>query len=100
MKADSQTMVRDIALEYPQAARVFESLGIDYCCGGKRPLDEACRLANVAVDMVLEVLQRPVAPEEVLDDRWNSAGLQGLADHIRETHHAFVRPESPPLTDP
>ena len=99
MKVDSQTTVRDIALKYPQAARMFESFGIDYCCGGKRPLEDACRQAHVAVDTVLEVLRRPVAAEEVRDDRWNSASLEELADHIIGVHHAFVRRESPRLTE-
>jgi regulator of cell morphogenesis and NO signaling len=99
MNLAPQTTVRDIVLENPQAALVFESFGIDYCCGGKRPLDEACRQANVALDMVLEVLRRLRPVEEVLDDRWNSASLEKLADHIVETHHAFVRRESPRLTD-
>jgi regulator of cell morphogenesis and NO signaling len=99
MKLASQTTVRDIVLENPQAARVFESFGIDDCCGGKRPLDEACRQANVALDMVLEVLRRSRPVEEVLHDCWNSVSLEKLADHIVETHHAFVRRESPRLTD-
>jgi regulator of cell morphogenesis and NO signaling len=99
MNLASETTVRDIALENPQAARVFEFFGIDYCCGGRRPLDEACRQANVSVDTVLEVLRRPAPVEEGLDDRWNSASLAKLADHIVETHHAYVRRESPRLTD-
>ncbi|MGH9602862.1 MAG: DUF542 domain-containing protein, partial [Terriglobales bacterium] len=28
--------IRDIAVENPGATRVFEKLGIDYCCGGQR----------------------------------------------------------------
>ncbi|HJN90808.1 MAG TPA: DUF542 domain-containing protein, partial [Verrucomicrobiota bacterium] len=27
----------------PALARVFEDAGIDYCCGGKKTLNEACR---------------------------------------------------------
>jgi regulator of cell morphogenesis and NO signaling len=97
MKADSKTTVREITPDYPQAARVFESFGIDYCCGGKRPLEEACRQANVAVDTVLAALRRPLAAEEVLDGPWTSAALGDLADHIVLKHHAFVRQESPRL---
>jgi regulator of cell morphogenesis and NO signaling len=26
--------IRELALENPSATRIFESLGIDYCCGG------------------------------------------------------------------
>ncbi len=97
MKFDSQTTVREIAQEHPQAARIFESFGIDYCCGGKRPLAEACRQANVVVDRVMEELERP-SPAVELDDRWASAPLSELANHIVHKHHAFVRQESPRLT--
>jgi hypothetical protein len=41
MTATTQT-VRDIALEQPSSIRVFEQYGIDYCCGGRKPLAEAC----------------------------------------------------------
>ena len=34
--------VREIALEQPHSIRVFERFGIDYCCGGRKPLAEAC----------------------------------------------------------
>ena len=67
MKADLQTTVREIVLESPRAARVFEFFGIDYCCGGKRPLAEACRQANVAAEQVLAELQRPVPAGEIAD---------------------------------
>src|SRR5216684_2880592 len=36
MKRDLSQTVREIAIEHPTTVRVFESLGIDYCCGGKR----------------------------------------------------------------
>ena len=36
MKPDLNQTVREIAIEHPGTVRVFESLGIDYCCGGKR----------------------------------------------------------------
>ena len=36
--------------------RVFESLGIDYCCGGKRSLQDACQRAGVPVERALDLL--------------------------------------------
>jgi len=41
--------VRELALENPSSTRVFESLGIDYCCGGNPSLGEPCRNANLSV---------------------------------------------------
>jgi regulator of cell morphogenesis and NO signaling len=90
--------VRDIAIENPATVPIFESLGIDYCCGGDRPLREACGRANVAVDRALELLegaQKPVAAEEAV--RWKDAKLRDLAAHIVEQHHAYVRREAPRL---
>jgi regulator of cell morphogenesis and NO signaling len=51
MTATTQT-VREIALEQPSSIRVFEQFGIDYCCGGRKPLSEACTAGNLEVDAV------------------------------------------------
>ena len=32
----------ETVLRRPQAATTFERLGLDYCCGGRRTLTEAC----------------------------------------------------------
>jgi len=41
ISADSD--VADLVLAVPSRARVFEELGIDYCCGGRKSLAVACR---------------------------------------------------------
>jgi regulator of cell morphogenesis and NO signaling len=99
VKADLQTTIREIAFENPRATHVFESIGIDYCCGGKRTLAEACRQANVAAEQVLAELQRPLQAGEIADAQWNTASLTELVDHIINKHHTFVRQESPRLTE-
>lgn len=43
MNVAIEKSVRELALENPVATRVFEKLGIDYCCGGNKTLEEACR---------------------------------------------------------
>ena len=42
MTISAKTTVRELAVEVPGATRVFEKLGIDYCCGGGKALEEAC----------------------------------------------------------
>jgi regulator of cell morphogenesis and NO signaling len=94
MSVDLATTVRDIAVEYPQAARVFESFGIDYCCGGDQSLEDACRQANVNADALREALRRPVGAEDASSGNWVSASLEELTDHIVSRHHTFVRQET------
>ena len=98
MTLSADQVVRDIAIENPATVRVFESLGIDYCCGGKRPLREACERAKVPVERALELLagtSTPASPEDAA--RWKDAKLADLAAYIVEQHHAFVRREAPRL---
>lgn len=93
MPAISEQLVREIATANPAAARVFEDLGIDYCCGGNRSLSAACASANVAVETVLGLLETSQPPSETR--AWNHAPLSDLTRHIVEHHHGFVRLESP-----
>src|SRR6185369_16139693 len=52
----SEMTVREVAAQVPESTRLFETLKIDYCCGGNRPLTEACVSAGVEVDSVIEQL--------------------------------------------
>jgi regulator of cell morphogenesis and NO signaling len=83
--------VRELVLDNPAAARVFENLGIDYCCGGERSLAEACGEANVRVDEAIAALEKSVP---VPTDRdWSNVPLAELARYIIEKHHSFTRNE-------
>ena len=87
--------VRDVALELPQATRVFEKLKIDYCCGGDKPLGEACATAGVEVEnlerMLEEAGQAGLRENGVLD--FQKATLTELVDHILEKHHVYTKEE-------
>jgi regulator of cell morphogenesis and NO signaling len=98
MTATTQT-VREIALEQPGSIRVFERFGIDYCCGGRRPLSEACAARDIEVDAVIAALEAAAQmPAEAADD-WNAESLAHLCNHIVATHHAYVRRELPRLAE-
>jgi len=87
--------VRDVAMELPQSTRLFEKLRIDYCCGGHKPLAEACASAGVDVDSVIkalaEVTQSDSKDESALE--FQNLTPTKLITHIVETHHVFTRSE-------
>ena len=85
MVTESQT-VADIAVNVPGASRVFESHRIDYCCGGKRTLREACDRVQVPVERVIAELDAlgVDAPQ-----KWTS--LTTVVEHIIDEHHAYAR---------
>ena len=57
MSVSTAKTVGELALEIPEATRIFEKIGIDYCCGGGKSLEEACATANLSVDEVLDALE-------------------------------------------
>lgn len=89
--------VREIALEQPQSIRVFERFGIDYCCGGRKPLAEACAEKKIAMDEVVAALEAAVSSGAPMPVDWSQATLGKLIDHIVATHHAYVKSELPRL---
>jgi regulator of cell morphogenesis and NO signaling len=91
--------IGQLVLERPGRARVFERLGIDYCCGGKKPLRQACQERGMdprAVVQVIEVYDRQDDGRPSERD-WSVADLTELADHIEQTHHAYLKRELPRL---
>lgn len=90
--------VSEWVIERPSRSRVFERLGIDYCCGGKISLADACTAAQLAATTVLRAIQESDAatPSETVDN-WSEASASELIDHIVSTHHAYLRREMPRL---
>ncbi len=98
MTATTQT-VREIALEQPSSIRVFEEYGIDYCCGGRKPLAEACAAKNVEVDALIAALEAASITPDVATEDWATNSLASLSAHIVSTHHAYVKRELPRLAE-
>ncbi len=91
--------VGEMVVEEPGRARVFERFGIDYCCGGKIPLAEACVKRGVDIDAVLESLHKIEADaSSEFEEDWSQASMTALVDHIVATHHSYLREEFPRLT--
>lgn len=95
--ATPQTTVRDIALEQPASIRVFEKFGIDYCCGGRKPLSQACEERSLNPETVLAAIGEAAEGRAEESSSWTTASLESLCRHIVDTHHAYVRSELPRL---
>ena len=95
MSTTAEKTVRELALENPAATRLFEKLGIDYCCGGNKSLEEACRAVSLPMDEVLESLEMAEQSARVVqkDRNWQTELLADLVEHIIGTHHRYTREE-------
>ncbi|MDE3181767.1 MAG: iron-sulfur cluster repair di-iron protein [Acidobacteriota bacterium] len=95
MNADATRPVKAIVNEFPAAARVFESVGIDYCCGGEMPLQDACKEAHVKVEEILRLIKddRVSDSSEKQLANWIHVPLPDLIEYIVKKHHGYCRKE-------
>ena len=89
----SQRQVGEIAANLPGATAVFRRFGIDFCCHGDVPLDEAALGRGIDVDMIVEVLSRLDESQPTLLPEDTAA----LTNHIYTRYHEVHRKQVPEL---
>jgi regulator of cell morphogenesis and NO signaling len=87
--------ISEIAATSLFAVRVFEKYGIDYCCGGKRPVREACEELGLPAEPLLAELQAAIDGRPPDETDWTQAPLRDLIRHIVGTHHEYLKLELP-----
>ena len=80
-------------------AEVFKKYGIDFCCGGKKALKEACAEKNIdsnVVERELLSIENSKANQALPYHEWTP---DFLADYIVQTHHRYVAKTLPQLLE-
>ena len=90
------TLVADIAAAYPATITVFQRHRIDFCCGGKLPLDDVCRRHRLDTHALILELDAVLTTEESTTD-WTQAPLADLVEHIQQRFHRPLETELPRL---
>src|SRR5262245_22543205 len=88
------TTIADIVAADFRTHAVFEQFGIDFCCGGGRPFEEACRSA-AADPADVENALAALGPSSDSEHDVTEWPIDRLVDHIVSTHHAYVRAALP-----
>jgi regulator of cell morphogenesis and NO signaling len=95
------TTVGALAAADIRKAEVFKKYGIDFCCGGKKTLKQACAELNLDATKIEKELQQ--ASEQVEGrsksfdfNRWSA---DFLVDYIYNEHHQFYYDENPVIAE-
>lgn len=80
-----------------QAATVFEKYHLDFCCKGKRSLEQACTEQQLSIAKVTEDLENIFTKDSNNTVDFEKMNLTQLADYIVQTHHAYVKNEMPQI---
>lgn len=103
-KFNSTQKIAEIAVVFPKAMEIFKVYGIDFCCGGNRPLNEAIKEKNLnETDILNKLNEEFLKSEEVkLEERdWSKAKYSEIIDFVVNTHHVYtlnILPEIGELT--
>lgn len=86
-----------IAVKDLRKAAIFKKYGLDFCCGGKKTVREACAekgLDATRIEQELRDAEKVQSGRQVAYDDW---GIDHLADYIINNHHSYVRESMPGL---
>ena len=97
MTITAETNVGAVATEHPLATRVFARHGIDFCCGGGRPLADICEEKGVPVEQMLAEIEAEISAADEAAVRWDEEPINALIEHIVRTYHEPHREELPRL---
>ncbi|PSL07754.1 iron-sulfur cluster repair di-iron protein [Cecembia rubra] len=95
METLAEKKVGKIVADNFKTAKVFTKYGIDFCCKGAIPLQEACEKNSVSLNQILSELSQALKEEEA--SNYKDFNLSELIDHIILTHHQYVENTIPPL---
>ena len=99
-KIEPFSFVTDIVNHDYRTADVFRKHNIDFCCGGKWPLDIVCQNKNLNTEDIIEELNkviRQIASNAALDfDNWD---IDFLIDYILNVHHSYLKKALPEIKE-
>jgi regulator of cell morphogenesis and NO signaling len=89
-----------LATERPTSVKVLQRHGLDFCCGGKRTLEDACSAkqidpAGLLAEIALEEERAHAASEHL--GRWDREPVEELITHILKTYHRPLDEDLPRL---
>ncbi|HJW18085.1 MAG TPA: iron-sulfur cluster repair di-iron protein [Flavisolibacter sp.] len=87
----------EIATKDLRKAEIFKKYGLDFCCGGKKTVRQACADKGIDATKVEEELQNAEVAAFTRPLPYNDWSLGFLADYIVNTHHSYVTKSLPEL---
>lgn len=82
--------IGDIVREDFRTASVFQTYGMDFCCGGGQSLESACAKSGVDAAVVARELEAVSSTHDAMVPDFKAWRPDVLIEHIVSVHHAYV----------
>jgi regulator of cell morphogenesis and NO signaling len=86
----SKITVAEIVTKDFKAAEVFEKYGLDFCCNGNKPVEQACKEKNLDVSELITELVNLTNGNGHTGTKFDEWELDFLIDYIINNHHKYV----------
>lgn len=96
METIKHKTVAELVTRNIKTAHIFKKYGIDFCCGGGQSIAKACAKKNIDLATLETELLQAGEPDGK-SYNYKQWGLDILADHIVEVHHAYAEENIPLL---
>ncbi len=90
-----KTLAQMVTEDHRRAA-IFEKYNLDFCCKGKRSLQQACDELDLPVEQITDELNFEKDSFRV-PINFGVMSMSQLVDHIVSTHHAYTKKELPQI---
>ncbi|MGZ8511370.1 MAG: iron-sulfur cluster repair di-iron protein [Chitinophagaceae bacterium] len=94
---ENEETLGQIAAKDLRKAEIFKKYGLDFCCGGKKTVKQACAEKGLDVKKVEQELQQADKNPVTRPLPYGDWSLDFLADYIVNTHHSYVKKALPEI---
>ncbi len=96
---DANDTLGHLATVHPAATAVFLRYRLDFCCGGRQTLGDACREAGIDLEAVTAEIAGLKGDPAGGPGRWDTRPVPELIDEILTRYHAPLRVDLPALVE-
>jgi regulator of cell morphogenesis and NO signaling len=90
MNVDKQTTIGHVVARNFRTAQVFENYGLDFCCGGKKTIADACSENGINPDELIKEIEDVSENGNNEEMRFYNWEADTLTDYIISTHHTYL----------
>lgn len=94
---EGEETLGEIAAKDLRKAQIFKKYGLDFCCGGRKTVKQACADKGLDVTKIEQELQQADKNFSTRPLPYNDWGLDFLEDYIVNTHHSYIHKSLPEI---
>lgn len=83
--------IAEIVSDDISTASIFKKYKLDFCCGGGKTVEDACKKENINVDDVVNDLLNNTSKKEAPNLNFKDWSAEFLADYIVYVHHTYIK---------